>query len=98
LGAIHSADVVLLLADDLRRHLRIRCVVRPDRSQSSLLDRLGRRLPERLRLPAVMPGNVVPTSRAKSLKRHDPTPRTAEVGLADVPWPDFDPAEALLGT
>jgi transposase len=56
LRAIHSADVVLPLADDARRHLRIRCVVRPDSTQASLLDRLGLRLPERLRLAAVMPG------------------------------------------
>ena len=56
LGAINSADIVLPLAEDVRRHLRIRCVVRPDSSQSSLLDRLGVRLPERLRLPAVVPG------------------------------------------
>ena len=56
LGTINCADVVLPLAEDVRRHLRIRCVVRPDSSQSSLLDRLGLRLPERLRLPAVVPG------------------------------------------
>lgn len=56
LGAIHGADVVLPLADGARRHLRIRCVVRPDNTQASLLDRLGLRLPERLRLAAVMPG------------------------------------------
>ena len=30
---------------------RIRCVVRPDRAQAVLLERLGLRLPERLRIP-----------------------------------------------
>jgi len=55
LGAIQSADIVLPLADDARRHLRIRCVVRPDKHQAMLLDRLGLTLPQRLRLPAVMP-------------------------------------------
>jgi transposase len=52
LGRIHSTDVVLPLADDSRRELRIRCVVRPDRAQALLLDRLGLRLPERLRVPS----------------------------------------------
>jgi hypothetical protein len=51
LGRIQSTDVVLLLACDERREVRIRCVVRPDRAQAALLDRLGLRLPERLRLP-----------------------------------------------
>jgi transposase len=52
IGRIQSTDVVLPLADDLARELRIRCVVRPDPAQAMLLDRLGLRLPERLRLPA----------------------------------------------
>ena len=52
LGQIHSTDVVLPLARDPRREVRIRCVVRPDRAQAALLDRLGLRLPERLRLPS----------------------------------------------
>jgi hypothetical protein len=51
LGRIQSTDVVLPLADDPRRKLRIRCVVRPDQAQALLLDRLGLRLPERLRPP-----------------------------------------------
>jgi hypothetical protein len=34
-----------------RRELRIRSVVRPDKVQAQLLDRLGLCLPERLRLP-----------------------------------------------
>jgi transposase len=51
LGRIHSTDVVLPLAEDPTRELRIRCVVRPDKAQAALLDRLGLRLPERLRSP-----------------------------------------------
>src|SRR5438876_3004958 len=51
LRRIQSADVVLPLADDPRRNLRIRCVVRPEKAQALLLDRLGLRLPERLRPP-----------------------------------------------
>lgn len=56
IGRIQSTDVVLPLADDLGRELRIRCIVRPDQAQSMLLDRLGLRLPERLRLPARIAG------------------------------------------
>ena len=52
LGRIQSTDVVLPLADGSRRELRIRCVVRPDKAQALLLDRLGLRLPERLRIPS----------------------------------------------
>jgi transposase len=55
LGRIQSTDVVLPLADDPTCELRIRCVVRPDRAQAMLLDRLGLRLPERLRGPTSMP-------------------------------------------
>ena len=51
LSRITAADVVLPLADGSARELRIRCVVRPDRSQALLIDRLGLKLPERLRLP-----------------------------------------------
>jgi hypothetical protein len=51
LSRITAADVVLPLADASGRELRIRCVVRPDRSQALLLDRLGIQLPERLRAP-----------------------------------------------
>lgn len=54
LGAIQSADVVLPTATTPTRELRIRCVVRPDRSQVALLDRLGLRLPSRLRAPAAI--------------------------------------------
>ena len=55
LGAIQSTDVVLPAADVSRREFRLRCVVRPDRAQATLLDRLGLRLPERLRIPPGMP-------------------------------------------
>jgi transposase len=51
LSRITAADVVLPLADGSARELRIRCVVRPDRSQAILLQRLGLNLPERLRAP-----------------------------------------------
>lgn len=51
LGAIQSTDVVLPTATVPQRELRLRCVVRPDRAQSVLLQRLGLRLPERLRIP-----------------------------------------------
>lgn len=55
LGRIQSADVVLPLAEDPTRKLRIRCVVRPDQAQALLLDRLGLSLPERLRPPPSIP-------------------------------------------
>ena len=55
---IQSADIVLPLADGSKRELRLRCVVRPDREQELLLQRLGLTLPERLRPPAGTP-NVV---------------------------------------
>ena len=55
IGRIQSTDVVLPLAEDPNRKLRIRCVVRPDQAQALLLDRLGLRLPERLRPPPSIP-------------------------------------------
>jgi transposase len=60
LSRIHSADIVLPLADNSQRELRLRCVVRPDREQQLLLQRLGLTLPQRLRPPAGTP-NVVAT-------------------------------------
>jgi transposase len=51
LSRIHSADIVLPLADGSKRELRLRCVVRPEREQELLLQRLGLTLPERLRPP-----------------------------------------------
>lgn len=51
LACIHSVDVVLPTAEPTPRELRIRCVVRPDSTQAALLDRLGLRMPERLKAP-----------------------------------------------
>ena len=51
LSAIQSTDVVLPTATLPQRELRLRCVVRPDRAQAALLQRLGLPLPERLRMP-----------------------------------------------
>jgi hypothetical protein len=48
LRRIQSTDVVLPTVDG--RDLRLRCVVRPDRGQAALLDRLGLDLPQRLRI------------------------------------------------
>jgi transposase len=48
LGRIQSTDVVLPLAEEPGRELRIRCVVRPERAQAALLERLGLELPKRL--------------------------------------------------
>lgn len=52
LARITSADVVLPVQGQKTRELRLRCVVRPDKAQSALLDRLGLRLPERLKVPS----------------------------------------------
>ena len=52
LREIHSVDVVLPLADDPRKEVNIRCVVRPEPAQAMLLERLGLRLPQRLRIPS----------------------------------------------
>jgi transposase len=54
LSRIQSADIVLPLADEHNRELRIRCVVRPEREQTVLLQRLGLTLPERLRPPTML--------------------------------------------
>src|SRR5262245_26680729 len=43
LAAIQSTDVVLPTATRPERELRLRCVVRPDRAQAALLQRLGLR-------------------------------------------------------
>jgi len=53
---IQSTDVVLPTATEPEREIRIRCVVRPDRAQAALLDRLGVRLPQRLRSPQPVTG------------------------------------------
>ncbi len=47
---IRSTDVVLPLTADSARELRLRCVVRPDKAQAILLQRMGLRLPERIRI------------------------------------------------
>ncbi len=51
LKRIQSSDVVIPTADTPSRELRLRCVVRPEAAQRRLLDRLGLRLPARLRIP-----------------------------------------------
>jgi transposase len=61
LSRIHSADIVLPLADGSRRELRLRCVVRPEREQQLLLGRLGLTLPQRLRPPDLAGSDVVAT-------------------------------------
>ena len=52
LREIHSVDVALPLADTPQKEVKIRCVVRPEPAQAMLLERLGIRLPERLRIPS----------------------------------------------
>jgi len=47
---IRSTDVVLPLTQDPAHELRLRCVVRPDKAQAILLQRMGLRLPERIRI------------------------------------------------
>jgi transposase len=49
MARIQSTDVVVPAKDG--RTVRLRCIVRPDKAQSILLDRLGLTLPERLRIP-----------------------------------------------
>jgi transposase len=50
LRRIQSTDIILPTTDG--RVLRLRCVVRPDNAQATLLDRLGLDLPQRLRIPS----------------------------------------------
>jgi transposase len=54
LSRIQSADIVLPLANDTERELRIRCVVRPEREQAILLQHLGLKLPDRLTVPKML--------------------------------------------
>ena len=54
LSRIQSADIVLPLANDNKRELRIRCVVRPEREQAILLHHLGLKLPDRLAVPKML--------------------------------------------
>ena len=53
IGRIQSTDVILPLANPPGRELRIRAVVRPDKAQAMLLDRLGLRLPDRLSIASL---------------------------------------------
>lgn len=57
---IQSTDVILPTQDG--RHIRLRCVVQPDRAQKILLDHLGLTLPHRLRVPRALQS------------RHEPSP------------------------
>jgi hypothetical protein len=52
LARIHSTDVVAPTTDG--RTIRLRCVVRPDKAQTILLDHMELRLPQRLKLPRGM--------------------------------------------
>ena len=49
IGRVQSTDVVLPLESG--QELRLRCVVQPDEAQKALLERLGLKLPRRLRAP-----------------------------------------------
>lgn len=51
LHRIQSTDIVLPIAGETERELRIRCIVRPEPEQAALLDRLGLRLPQRIKIP-----------------------------------------------
>lgn len=53
LHRIQSVDVVLPLDDG--KEVRLRCVVQPDKPQRALIERLGLRLPRRLRAPNEAP-------------------------------------------
>jgi hypothetical protein len=61
IGRIQVVDVVMPVVDG--PELRLRCVTEPDAGQASLLDRLGLKLPRRLRtpeLPAKCSGKTEP--------------------------------------
>lgn len=64
-GSIQSTDVVLPLAADPSKEIRIRCVVRPEKAQAILLNYLGLHLPHRLRAPT--------PARSSSAERSAPT-------------------------
>jgi transposase len=53
MARITSVDIVVPLESG--PEMRLRCVVRPDKSQRDLLARMGLRLPERLKCPAATP-------------------------------------------
>jgi transposase len=50
LAQVQSVDVVLPTTDG--RVLRVRCVVKPERAQAMLIERMGLKLPRRLHVPA----------------------------------------------
>lgn len=50
LARLQSHDVILPIAAQPQSNLRLRCVARPDAATASLLQRLGLRVPERLRI------------------------------------------------
>lgn len=54
LGQIHSGDVVLPTADGKR--IQLRCIVRPEKAQAIILQRLGLDIPRRMRIPAGIAG------------------------------------------
>ncbi len=57
LAQIQSVDVVLPTVDGLP--LRVRCVVKPERAQAMLLERLGLELPRRLRVRGAVAASTV---------------------------------------
>jgi hypothetical protein len=52
--SLYAADIVLPFAQDKQRELRIRCIVRPDKSRALLLERFGLKLPERVHVPQMV--------------------------------------------
>jgi transposase len=52
MARVQSTDVVMPTQDG--REVRLRCVVRPDPAQAALIERLGIKLPQRLRIPRGM--------------------------------------------
>lgn len=54
LSRIQSEDIVLPLANNSNRELRLCCVVRPEREQSILLQHLGLKLPAHLAVPEML--------------------------------------------
>jgi len=54
LGQIHSGDVVLPTVSG--EQIRLRCIVRPEKAQSIILQRLGLDIPRRMRIPAGISG------------------------------------------
>jgi transposase len=58
LAHIHSTDVTFPTTDG--RTVRLRCIVRPEPAQTTILERLGLELPQRLRLPTGVATTGVP--------------------------------------